>query len=327
MEYRTLGATGLRVSRLGFGASPLGNEFGDAGSSECTRAVHAAIDLGINYFDVAPYYGRGLAEERLGSALEGRRDSIVLATKCGRYGPADFDFSAVRVAGSVEESLLRLRTDYIDLLQVHDVEFGDRAQLSGETLPALREMQRQGKVRYIGVTGYQLRMLRQLSEEPGVDVVLSYCRYNLFITDMDRLLTPSLRERGLGLINASPLLMGVLTDQGAPAWHPAAPGLKQAGAVAAAVCRRRGIAVSGLALQFCLDHPYVSTTLVGMSTAAQVEENVRVAAAPVDTRQIEEIRQLLAPVATPWPSGKPENEDYAENAGDRRAPSLLDVQR
>ena len=328
MEYRTLGATGLRVSKLGFGASPLGNEFGVADASECTRAVHAAIDLGINYFDVAPYYGAGLAEERLGGALEGRRGDVVLATKCGRYGTADFDFSAPRVARSVDESLRRLRTDYIDLLQAHDVEFGDRSQIEGEMLPAMREMQRQGKVRYIGVTGYQLGMLRELSEQPGVDVVLSYGRYNLLITDMDRLLTPFVRQRGLGLVNASPLMMGLLTDQGPPAWHPAPARVRQAGALAAAFCRERGRRISGLALQFCLGHPYVATTLAGMSSVAQVEENVRAAGAPIDLPAVEEIRRMLAPAGgVPWPSGKPENEDYAENAGDRRAPSLLDLQR
>src|SRR5271163_3149024 len=97
MEYTMLGRTSLRVSKLGFGGSPLGNEFGAADPAEGERAVHCAIDLGINYFDVAPYYGRTLAETRLGAALAGRRDQVVLATKCGRYDVASFDFSARRI--------------------------------------------------------------------------------------------------------------------------------------------------------------------------------------------------------------------------------------
>src|SRR5271169_3371600 len=105
MEYATLGGTGLRVSRLGFGASPLGDEFGETDPSEGERAVHCAIDLGINYFDVAPFYGRTLAETRLGTAIKGRRHQVLLATKCGRYDVDRFDFSAPRIRASIEESL------------------------------------------------------------------------------------------------------------------------------------------------------------------------------------------------------------------------------
>ena len=107
MEYGTLGRTGLEISKLGFGGSPLGNEFGETDPAEGERAVHCAIDLGINYFDVAPYYGRTLAETRLGDALAGRRNRVVLATKCGRYDLAGFDFSAaIRLAMSSGNVLL-----------------------------------------------------------------------------------------------------------------------------------------------------------------------------------------------------------------------------
>src|ERR1700691_5173748 len=110
MEYATLGRTGLRVSKLGFGGSPLGNEFGETDPAEGERAVHCAIDLGINYFDVAPYYGRTLAEKPLGAALAGRRDEGIPGTKCGRYDVNGFDFSAARIRSSIDESLQRLRT-------------------------------------------------------------------------------------------------------------------------------------------------------------------------------------------------------------------------
>src|SRR5688572_14780043 len=152
MQYRPLGQTGFNVSVIGFGASPLGNEFGPADFDEGVRAVHLAIDRGINFFDVSPYYGRTVAEERLGRALEGRRDRVVLATKCGRYGrePQECDYSAARVSASVDESLARLRTDHVDLIQVHDVENVDEPnRIVQETIPALRKLQAAGKARAV----------------------------------------------------------------------------------------------------------------------------------------------------------------------------------
>jgi L-galactose dehydrogenase len=314
MEYRVLGSTGLRVSKLGFGASPLGDVFQIADPGECTRAVDRAIDLGINYFDVAPYYGDRLAETRLGAALEGKRTQVVLATKVGRYGNY-FDFSASRVYTSIDESLSRLRTDYIDLWQANDIEFGDARQVIEETLPAMREVRRQGKVRYIGITGYQLKMLRRVAETAGVDAVLSYCRYNPLATDLDRLMTPFATEQRIGLINASPLHMGILTVDGPPAWHPASAAVKQAGAAAADLCRTRGVDIADLALQFALAHPYTATTLVGMSMEGHVERNVEASQKAPDPVLLKEVLQLIAPVADmTWPCGKAENEDYAQVA-------------
>jgi L-galactose dehydrogenase len=307
MEYRTLGRTGLRVSKLGFGGSPLGNEFGETDPSEAERAVHCAIDLGINYFDVAPYYGRTLAETRLGAALVGRRDKVVLATKCGRYDVAKFDFSTARIRRSIDESLERLRTDYLDVFLAHDIEFVNEHQIVDEAIPAMRALQSEGKARFIGITGLQLNMLRKVAQAAPVDAILSYCRYNLLITDMDDLLTPFAQENGIGLINASPLHMGVLTPDGPPPWHPAPPGVKEAGR---SIAQRYGARISDLALQFCLAHPYVATTLAGMSTVDQVRQNVAAAAIPADAGLIDEIRGFVSPVANrSWPSGLPENQD------------------
>jgi L-galactose dehydrogenase len=221
MEYRTLGKTEISVSVIGFGASPLGNEFGSIAATEGERAVHAAIDGGINFFDVSPYYGRTLAEERLGSALDGQRRQVVLATKCGRYGTDSFDFSAARVKSSVEESLRRLRTDYLDVLTAHDIEFGDREQIVHETIPAMRGLQKQGKVRCLGISGLPLKMLADVGQRTEIDVVLSYCHYNLLVRDLDQWLTPTAKAHQIGMINAAPLHMRILTTAGAPAWHPA----------------------------------------------------------------------------------------------------------
>ena len=195
---------------------------------------------GINFFDSSPYYGITLSETRLGEALVGRRERVVLSTKCGRYGFSDFDFSAKRVIASMEESLRRLQTDYIDLFQVHDVEFGDVQLIIDETLPALRQLQQQGKARYIGITGYPPKLLRRIAEATPVDSILTYCHYNLLNTDMDAVLTAFARERGIGLINASGLCMGLLTEQGPPEWHPAPQQVRDAGRKAAQFCREHG---------------------------------------------------------------------------------------
>jgi L-galactose dehydrogenase len=310
MDYAMLGRTGLRVSRLGFGGSPLGNEFGETDPLEGERAVHCAVDLGITYFDVAPYYGRTLAETRLGAALVGRREKVVLATKCGRYDVAQFDFSASRIRTSLEESLRRLRTDYLDVFLAHDIEFGDARQIIEEAIPALRAIQREGKARCIGITGLQLNMLRRIAEAAAVDVVLSYCRYNLMITDMDDVLTPFAEPHGIGLINASPMLMGVLTVAGPPPWHPAPADVKAAGRAIAEYCERQGVRPSDIALQFCLQHPYVATTLAGMATVEHVQQNVAAAGARLDPSLIAEIRKLAGSVANrSWPTGRPENHD------------------
>src|SRR5580698_2543324 len=271
MDYRKLGRTDLNLSTIGFGTSTLGNAFGDVDPADAIRAVHLAVDSGINFFDSSPYYGTTLSETRLGEALVGRRQRVVLATKCGRYGLDEFDFSAKRVLASMDESLRRLQTDYIDLFQVHDVEFGDAQQIINETLPALRQLQQQGKARYIGITGYPPRLLRRIAESTPVDSILSYCHYTLLNRQMDEVLTPFTRERGIGLINASGLCMGLLTEHGPPDWHPAPPVVREAGRKAAEFCRTHAADISEVALRFCLDHPYVASTLIGIASTREVE--------------------------------------------------------
>lgn len=160
MDYRALGNTNLRVSALSFGASPLGSVFREIDEDEGIRTVHTAVDLGINFIDVSPYYGLTRAETMLGKALkEIPRHRYYLETKVGRYGveTQDFDFSAQRVTASVDESLARLNVDYVDIVPCHDIEFGDLDQVVNETVPALREVQAQGKVRYVGVSASSMR--------------------------------------------------------------------------------------------------------------------------------------------------------------------------
>jgi L-galactose dehydrogenase len=308
MEYRPMGSTGLEVSVLGFGAAPLGDVFGRIDPGEGARAVHCAIDHGINFFDVSPYYGHTLAEARLGQALDGKRDRVILATKCGRYDDDDFDFSARRVKASVEESLRRLRTDYLDLVQAHDIEFADCGQVIHETLPELRRLQAAGKIRFVGITAFPCGVLCEVATAAPVDTILSYCRYNLLIRDMDERLTPLARCGKIGLINASPLLMGILTESGPPPWHPAPASLKLAGAKIVELCRANGVAAARVALRFCFDHDYVATTLAGMSTTRQVEENLKASVFAGAPEIMEQIRKIAEPVANlAWPSGREVN--------------------
>jgi L-galactose dehydrogenase len=308
MEYRQLGETGLRISILGFGASPLGNAFRETDPVEGKAAVHLAVERGINFFDVSPYYGLTLAETRLGEALEGRREKVVLTTKCGRYGADEFDFSAARITAGLENSLKRLRTDYVDLLQAHDVEFGDVQQVVEETVPAMRKLQEQGKARYIGITGYSLKNLMEIAGQVKVDSILSYCRYNLLITDMEAKLVPFAKKRGVGVINASPLHMGIITERGAPEWHPAPQAVRDAGQRVVAVCKARGVDASEVALRFCLDQPDVASTLVGLSSRGHVERNLKCLEMRNDPELLAEIAKAVASVKyLTWPSGRAEN--------------------
>lgn len=310
MQYRNLGRTELRVSIMGFGSSPLGDVFGATDPLEGNRAVGLAIDEGVNFFDVSPYYGLTLAEERLGQALDGKRSKVVLATKCGRYRKDSFDFSASRVTSSLEESLKRLRTDYVDLFQAHDVEFGDVEQIIQETIPAMRRLQEQGKVRYIGITGYPLKPLIRIVEAIPVDTVLSYCRYNLLNDDMNSVLMPVADKYGIGVINASPLYMGALTNHGAPEWHPASKEVRVAAQEAAKFCRDRGSDLAEVALQFCFRSNRVASTLVGMSTTEQVRKNLHALLTPVDEEMMDQVSAILAPVYNNvWPSGRQDNQD------------------
>lgn len=309
MEYRKLGQTDLDLSVIGFGTSTLGDVFGNIDFNDAIRAVHLAVDSGINFFDSSPYYGITLSETRLGEALAGRRQRVILATKCGRYGFDDFDFLAKRVIASMDESLRRLQTDYIDLFQVHDVEFGDVRQIIDETLPALRQLQQQGKARYIGITGYPPRLLKRIAEATPVDSILTYCHYNLLNRQMDEVLTPFTRERGIGLINASGLCMGLLTEHGPPDWHPASPEVREAGRKAAEFCRKHEADISEVALRFCLDNPYVASTLIGIASSQEVKTSLKLLDGSTDREFLGQVEAILAPVFNyDWPSGRPENQ-------------------
>ena len=290
---------------IGFGASALGNVFGPVSIRDGARAAHYALDCGINLFDVSPYYGQTLAEERLGTALVGRRADVILATKCGRYGADQFDFSAAAVTSGLEASLRRLQTDHVDLLQVHDVEFGSLEQIVNETIPALRRLQEQGKTRFIGITGYWPGLLAHIARQVPVDTVLNYCHANLLMDDMDRLLTVPMLELGVGVLNASPLHMGLLAGGPVPEWHPAPPSVREAAAAVAAICVTHRIAPATLAIHDCLRLQGVSSTFVGLSSEAQVNDALAALTFAPARDALDAIQEIVEPIYnTTWPSGR-----------------------
>ncbi|XP_077234003.1 NAD(P)-linked oxidoreductase superfamily protein isoform X2 [Tasmannia lanceolata] len=239
LQLRELGKTGLKLSCVGFGASPLGNVFGRVSEEDAIASVREAFHLGINFFDTSPYYGGTLSEIVLGKALQALRvprNEFIVSTKCGRYSDG-FDFSAERVIRSIDESLGRLKLDYVDILQCHDIEFGSLDQIVNETIPALQKLKEAGKIRFIGITGLPLEVFTYVLDRvpPGsVDVILSYCHYSINDSTLEDLL-PYLKSKGVGVISASPLAMGILTESGPPEWHPASSELKVQENVAAAV--------------------------------------------------------------------------------------------
>src|SRR6184192_3977726 len=170
MQTRPLGKTGLSLPVLSFGASSLGQEFRQVDLNEALQSVRVALDLGMNFIDTSPFYGRGMSEVLLGIALRDvPRESYLLCTKLGRYDLAHFDFSAKRVAESIDVSLHRLGTDHLDIVLCHDIEFVRMQQIVDETIPALRRIQRQGKARFIGFSGYPQKIFRFICDQAEVD--------------------------------------------------------------------------------------------------------------------------------------------------------------
>lgn len=313
MQYRPMGKTGLQVSVLSFGAATLGNEYGDISTKEATRAVHYAIAHGINYFDTSPYYGRTLSEVRLGKALQGYRDRVIIATKGGRYDktlPDGFDFSAERLHHSVDESLKRLQTDVIDVYQLHDIEFEKREVINNEALPELVKLRERGKIRFIGITGYPLKLLQAVAEAHAVDMILSYCHYNLMNTTLEKNLLPFAQSRGIGVVNASPLHMGLLTEQRPPPWFGAPQDIKQAAQEAAKTAQAYGQSITQLALQFALQNEAISTTLVGMKSVSEVQHNLAALNKSHSPEALRAVQAVIAPVKDyNWHTGLPENQD------------------
>ncbi len=304
MKYRKLGNTNLDVSNLSFGASSLGSVFRDINEEEGIRTVRTAIDMGINLIDVSPYYGLSKAETVLGKAIKDiPRESFILSTKTGRYGEKEFDFSNQRIISSLEESLKRLHTDYVDILFLHDVEFGDFHQVMEEGIPALSQLKQEGKIRYYGVSGLPLQIFEKVLERTDLDVILSYCHYSLNDHSLLELL-PILEEKQVGLINASPLSMGLLNAREVPAWHPASEDIRNICKQAAEYCIQRGEDLSKLAIQYSVQNKKIPTTLVSTANPENIKKNIQWANEPINEELLKEVLKILSPIQNKtWPSG------------------------
>ena len=302
MRYTELGRTGMKISHLSFGASSLGSVFRETNEKESFEAVEAAIEGGINFIDVSPYYGHYKAETVLGKALRNiPRDKYYLSTKVGRYGKDGvntWDYSAKRVTDSVYESMERLGIDFIDLINVHDIEFqaalpGGLQKVVDETLPALFELKAKGVVGHVGITDLQLQNLKWVVERcEGVESILNFCHYTL----NDDALADYIgffEQHGVGIINASPLSMGLLSERGVPAWHPAPKALVAVCQKAAEHCKAKGYPIEKLAVQYSVSFPRIASTLFSSANPANVRRNIEWANEEPDWGLVKEVKEII----------------------------------
>ena len=297
MQKRLLGKTGLQLPVLGFGASSLGQEFRKVNLDEALRSVRVALDCGLDFIDTSPFYGRGMSEVLLGIALKDvPRDQYTLCTKLGRYDLAHFDFSARRVAESMDVSLHRLGTDHFDIVLCHDIEFVEMQQIVDETLPALRKIQQAGKTRFIGFSGYPMKVFKFICDQTSVDCAMSYNQYTLQNTRFTDEIVPYLEAKGVGVMNAGPFSARLLTNAPLPAWLKEPENVKAAARAAAAHCASRGVDIAKLALQFSIANPSITTTVAGSANPENIRKWAQWAAEPLDRQLLAEVLEIFRPV-------------------------------
>jgi L-galactose dehydrogenase len=305
VEYSVLGKTGLRVSRLSLGASALGGVFRAVDEGEAIRAVHAALDCGINYFDVAPAYGGTRSEALLGKALRGvARSRYFLSTKVGKYtDPAKYgndtlDYSRARIRTSIEESSRRLGVDYFDIIHIHDIEYQGREDTERaltEGYEAVCELKKEGRIGAVSFGIYPIDLWQRIFCSIAVDAGLIHNHYCLNDTRLLELL-PVARQKDIGVINGSPFASGLLTDCGPAFWHPASAADRAIFRNAAEFCARQGVPISQLALQFASQNPEIPTTLFSSANPDSVIDNVGCYAQPYDQALLAEVMKILEPV-------------------------------
>ena len=310
MEYRQLGASGLRVSVIGLGGNTFGRYVDEAGTS---AIVTAALEAGINFFDTADIYSQGVSEEYLGRAIRGRRDDVLIATKVGmRAGerPNDTGASRKHVVESCERSLRRLGIEAIDLYQIHRF---DPTTPHEETLAALDDLVRAGKVRYIGCSQYAAWQLTHglwVSDRRNLAHFVSIQpEYNLLARDIERELVPCCLEFGVGVIPFFPLAAGVLTGKYKPGQPPPPEtrGSQAQGFEARlkrealetvqrldAWARAHGHSAAELALAWLAAQPAVSTIIAGARRPEQVTANAKAAEWKLTPEELAEIDHVLA---------------------------------
>jgi D-threo-aldose 1-dehydrogenase len=335
-----LGRSGLGVTRLGFGAASIGGLYESVSEMDALATVARAWELGVRMFDVAPLYGYGTAERRIGMALAHRpRDEFVLSTKVGRIvRPADaippdadvddqaidgvndafyvrtepvrvvFDYSADGVRRSLEESLDRLRLDRVDIALIHDPDEHWR-QAIGEAWPALARMREEGTIRAVGVGMNQTAMLARFANEGDFDVFLLAGRYTLLDQGALIDLLPRCVERGIAILAAGVMNSGVLADPRPSSrfdYKPAPPDVVERAHRIATVCDRHGVPMRAAAIQFPLAHPAVVSLIAGVRRIEHLEEYPAMMRRPIPAGLWDDLRAegLLAPDA-PVPGDEP----------------------
>lgn len=295
MKRRILGNTGLEVSVLGCGVGSLCGSLPELTESAAIKSVCLALDHGINLFDTAPSCKAAGGEHILGKGLHGiPRHQYFVATKVGRYGSAgECDFSTQRTLKGVEESLTRLGVDYLDIVQVQNVQRGQVPQMIRETLPALRKAQAEGKVRFIGITGARFDALLPVLAMVEVDLVQMWCHSSLY-DGPPSVHLPALRETGIGILNSLALDVTLpFEDQAGP--HPARGTLDQQYASAASYCRARGADLDTLALQFAVGEPSIHSTLIRIDSPSRMLETIRKATRPPRLELLTAVSEMLRP--------------------------------
>ena len=316
MEYVILGRTGLRVSRAGFGGGGIGQVWGPTTETEAIRSVHRALDLGINFFDVAPAYGDGKAEAALGQALQGRPEPVIIATKV-RLRADEMDDVAGAVRRSIDASLSRLRRDSVDILHVHNRFTEHRGEVPnslsaddalGPVLAAYKEMQQSGKTRYIGLSAmdHHVPTMRQIIASGEYDTVLAY--YNLLnrtaqeppppgadLFDNGQII-PLAKSHNMGVIGIRSHAAGALTPS---LDRPPSPN----DALMQADLRKATMldflldgpieTLSQAAMIFCLMNPDLHTTVPGVKNATEAEEIARcIDLPPIPATHLAQLQEL-----------------------------------
>ncbi|MDH4442460.1 MAG: aldo/keto reductase [Rhizobium sp.] len=306
MNYNVLGKAQFSVSSLSFGASSLGGVFHDIDEAEAIATVHAALDAGINYFDVAPAYGGGKSEAVLGKALKGvDRSRYNLSTKVGKYtdpntyGRDTLDYSRERIRRSVEESANTLGVDFFDIIHIHDIEYQDRKHTEWaltEGLEAVLELKRESRIGAVSFGIYPVDLWQRILSTLPVDAALIHNHYCLNDTRLLELL-PLARQNGVGIINASPFASGLLTDRGPADWHPAGDTEREVFKAAAQFCQEQGTSIAKLAFQFSTQHPDIPTTMFSTANRGSLERCLAWHSEAYDVALVTEVRNILAPVA------------------------------
>jgi D-threo-aldose 1-dehydrogenase len=305
-----LGRTDLQISRLGLGTVPLGGKYQPISTQQAVETIRAALGLGINWFDTAPRYGLGLAEQRLGMALAGvPRDTYVLATKVGWRvfpdGTKAPDFSRDGVQRSIAASLERLGIERIDIVHIHDPDDHYPSAVD-QVFPALATLRDQGVIRAISVGMNQWQMLADFAREVDVDCFLLAGRYTLLEQGALDSFLPLCQHKKIGLLLGGVYNSGILASGARPGamynYAPAPPDILDRVARIEAICARHNVPLHVAALQFALAHPAVSAIVVGAGSSAEVQANLVALDRPIPVDLWAELRvEGLLHQAAPTP--------------------------